>query len=175
MSAHPLVDPRGTRFAAALTSVVLAVGLVTASPWVLGLQSVVFALGAVVGLHASPYARLYRRAVAPRLGPPAELEASAPPRFAQAVGLVFALVATLGFATGAVAVGTVATALALAAAFLNAAFGFCLGCEVYLVALRLTGRTAPLAPSAGHDPAPSATPDQHTSAAAVAAPKEAHA
>jgi len=135
------IDPRGPRFGAALTTVVLAVGLVTASAWVVGFQAVVFALGAVLGLKAAPYGWLYRTLVRPRLGPPAELEDEAPPRFAQAVGLVFALVATAGYAFGVPVLGTVATALALAAAFLNAAFGYCLGCEVYLLARRVTGRS----------------------------------
>ena len=155
------IDPRGARFGAGITTVVLAVGLVTQSAWVLGFQTVVFALGAVLGLRAAPYGWVYRVLVRPRLGPPAELEDEAPPRFAQAVGLAFALVATLGFALGAPVVGTVATAFALAAAFLNAAFGYCLGCEVYLLARRVTHRSTP------HDPSSSTT-----SAAAPAASKE---
>src|SRR6478735_5986920 len=135
------IDPRGPRFVAAVTTVVLAVGLVTSSAVVLGLQAVVFALAAIFGIQASPYSWLFRTFVRPRLAPPAELEDARPVRFAQTLGLVFALVATLGFATGAEVVGTVATALALAAAFLNAAFGFCLGCELYLLARRVTHRT----------------------------------
>lgn len=159
-SAPPALDPRGTRVAAALTAVVLAVALVTGSVWVVAAQTVVFAIGALLGPHATPYAWLFRVLVRPRLGPPAELEAAAPPRFAQAVGLVFGVVATVGFATGLTAVGLTATALAFAAAFLNAVFGYCLGCEVYLVARRLFTRS---------------TPEKHTSAAALAASKEVHA
>lgn len=140
MQSPSQVDPRGQRFAAALTSVVLAVGLVTSSAWVLGAQTAVFALAAIVGLNASPYALVYRCLVRPRIGPPAELEDARPPRFAQTVGLVFASVATLGFATGADLVGTIATAFALAAALLNAVFGFCLGCEIYLVVRRVGAR-----------------------------------
>ena len=134
------VDPRGPRFGAAVTTAVLAVVLVTGSGWLLAAQAVVFATGAVAGLRFAPYGVLYRRLVAPRLAPPAELEAEAPPRFAQAVGLVFAVVGTVGYLTGLTAVGVVATALALAAAFLNAAFDFCLGCEVHLRLVRVLGR-----------------------------------
>src|SRR5207302_11318489 len=83
---------------------------------------------------------LYGRLVAPRLAPPAELEAEAPPRFAQAVGLAFAAVGTIGYLTGITPLGVVATAFALGAAFLNAAFDFCLGCEVHLRLVRLLGR-----------------------------------
>ena len=133
-----LVDPRGQRFAAALTSVVLAAVLLTQSAWLLGLQAVVFAVGAVAGVRRSPYSLLYAKLVRPRLAPPAEWEAPRPPQFAQAVGLVFALAGVAGFALGAPVVGLVATGLALVAALLNAAVGFCLGCEMYLLIRRLT-------------------------------------
>ena len=132
-----LVDPRGPRTAAALTSVVLAAALVTGSPWLLALQGAVFAVGAVRGIQATPYGALFRRFVRPRLAPPADLEDARPPRFAQAMGLGFAVVGLLGAATGATAVFLAATGLALAAAFLNAAFGLCLGCEVYLLVRRV--------------------------------------
>src|SRR3954453_22953825 len=134
------VDPRGPRFGAALTSVVLAVVLLTGSGWLLAAQAVVFGIGAAAGLRWAPYGVLYRRLVRPRLGPPAQLEAEAPPRFAQGVGLLFALVGTVGYLTGITPLGVVATAMALVAAFLNAAFDLCLGCEVHLRLVRLTGR-----------------------------------
>jgi len=137
------IDPRGPRFAALVTTMVLAVVLVTGSVWLLAAQAVVFAVGAVFGLRYSPYGWLYRKLVRPRLGPPAELEAEAPPRFAQAVGLAFALIGVAGYAAGLTWLGLTATAAALAAAFLNAAFGFCLGCEMYLIIRRIwPGRPA---------------------------------
>jgi len=137
------IDPRGPRFAATLTSVVLAVVLITNSGWLLAAQTVVFALGAFAGLGRSPYGWLYRTLVRPRLQPPTELEAAAPPRFAQGVGFGFALVGTLGYLTGATWLGIAATGLALAAAFLNAAFGYCLGCEMYLLLRRGEDRVRP--------------------------------
>ncbi|RAG82479.1 DUF4395 domain-containing protein [Streptacidiphilus pinicola] len=130
------VDPRGPRFAAVLTTLVLVVALVTGSGWLLAAQAVVFALGAALGLRFSPYGWLYRRLVRPRLGPPQELEDERPPRFAQAVGFVFAAVGAVGYLSGATWLGVAAGALALAAAFLNAAFGYCLGCEMYLFLVR---------------------------------------
>ena len=133
------LDPRGLRFGAAVTTVVLALGLLTQSVWVLAFQTVVFALGAIVGLQAAPYGLVFKKVIRPRLAPPAELEASAPPRFAQGVGLAFGVVATVGFATGLTTLGVIATAMALAAAFLNAAFSFCLGCEMFLIIRRVTG------------------------------------
>src|SRR5689334_6947695 len=138
MSAGPAVDPRGPRFAAILTTIVLAVVLVTEWWPLLAIQTVVFAIGAFVGLKPAPYSIVYRTLVAPRLGPTREREDAAPLRFAQAVGFVFALVGTAGFALGFAPLGIVATAFALFAAFLNAAFGFCLGCEMYLLIKRFT-------------------------------------
>ena len=138
-----MIDPRGPRFAAALTTVVLAVVLVTGSAWLLAAQTVVFAVGAFAGLHRSPYGVLFRRFVRPRLAPPAELEDASAPRFAQLVGFGFALVGTVALVVGATVVGQVAVAAALAAAFLNAAFGFCLGCEVYLIGRRVLAGSTP--------------------------------
>jgi hypothetical protein len=134
------VDPRGPRVGAALTSVVLVAVLATGSGWLLGAQAVVFAVGAVAGLRWAPYGVLYRRFVQPRLAPPAELEAEGPPRFAQGVGLVFAVAGAIGYLGGIPALGVVATAAALVAAFLNAAFDICLGCEMHLRITRLVGR-----------------------------------
>jgi hypothetical protein len=152
------LDPRGLRFGALITVIVLAAVLVTESAWLLAAQGVVFAIGAFIGPHASPYGWIYRVAVRPRLAPPAELEAPQPPRFAQAVGLIFAVVGTFGFATGLTWLGLIATAFALAAAFLNAAFNVCLGCEIYLLVRRLSGRTTVrLVPAAAaHPTAPAA-------------------
>jgi hypothetical protein len=130
------VDPRGQRFAAAVTTVVLALVLVTGNAWVLAFQAVVFAVAVVFGVRRSPYALVFARLVRPRVGPPSRTEAAAPPRFAQAVGLLFAVVGLVGFALGLPALALSATALALVAAFLNAAFGLCLGCEMYLLIRR---------------------------------------
>jgi zinc transporter ZupT len=98
----------------------------------------VFAAGAVFGVRHAPYALVFRLLVRPRLGSPKELEDAAPPRFAQGVGLFFAVVGTVGYGFGVTWLGLIATAMALGAAFLNAAFGFCLGCEMYLLIKRFT-------------------------------------
>jgi tryptophan-rich sensory protein len=129
-----MIDPRGPRFSAAVTTVVLAVVLLTGSTFLLFAQALVFALGTA---DRSPYGVLYKRLIRPRLGPPAELEDARPPRFAQTVGVVFALLALAGAIVWA-PLFYAATAAALAAAFLNAAFGFCLGCEMYLTYKKLT-------------------------------------
>jgi hypothetical protein len=136
-AARRRVDVRGPRFGAWVTTVVLAVVLVTGWWPLLAAQAVVFAAGAFAGLRWAPYGLVFRYLVAPRLGPVTEREDEAPPRFAQAVGFAFAVVGVLGYATGVTTLGVVAAALALVAALLNAAVGFCLGCEMYLLLHRV--------------------------------------
>jgi hypothetical protein len=131
------IDPRGPQFAATLTALVL-IGVLLLAPGpvatvLLGVQAVVFAIGAARGVQHTPYSWLFRTAVRPRLSAPAELEDPAPPRFAQTVGLGFALVGLVGFVLGADLVGEIAVGFALLAALLNAVFRFCLGCEMYLL------------------------------------------
>lgn len=146
------IDPRGPRFTATVTLVVFTLALLVsdASPAsaavITGIQAVLFATGVGLGVQHTPTGMFFRSVVRPRLTPPADLEDPRPPRFAQGVGLVFAVVATIGFATDAVLLGQVAAGLAFVAAFLNAVFGYCLGCEMYLLGLRLRGvRESPAA------------------------------
>ncbi len=137
------VDVRGPRFAAWVTSAVLVLTLAVsaatpaAAAIILGAQAVIFAVGANGGPRRHPYGRVFARFVAPRLGPVKEREPVAPLKFAQLVGLIFAVAGVAGFASGAFVVGVVATAAALVAAFLNAAFGICLGCQLYPLVARL--------------------------------------
>jgi hypothetical protein len=131
-----MIDPRGPRFAAAITAVVLAVALLTGNVWVLAVQVAVFAIGAGWGVAASPYGLVYRKLVRPRLGPPGELEDARPPRFAQTVGLVVTGAGLVLALAGVPWSVEISAALALVAAFLNAAFGLCLGCELYLLLRR---------------------------------------
>lgn len=144
------IDPRGPRFGAAITSVLLAltVALYPVSPGVslvlLVIQTAAFAAGSLVGLPAQPWGIAYRRFVRPHIGPPTDLEDAAPPRFAQGVGLVFALAGLLGWSVASPPLFYVAVGFALVAALLNAIFDFCLGCEVYLLGKRVlrTGAAA---------------------------------
>ena len=131
------IDARGARFSAVLTTIVLAVGLVTTNLWILIAQGIVFAVGALKGPQFTPYAYIFRWVIKPRLKGAAVLEDVRPPKFAQSVGLIFALAAIVGAITGIAPLFTVAVSFALAAAFLNAAFSFCLGCELYLLLLRV--------------------------------------
>jgi hypothetical protein len=134
------IDARGPRWSAAITAIVLATALVTSNLWVIAFQAVVFAIGAIRGPQFTPYAIIFKKLIKPRLKSEPILEDVRPPQFSQSVGLAFALVAVIASITGAGGVFTVAVAFALAAAFLNAAFNFCLGCQMYLLILRV--RTA---------------------------------
>lgn len=135
-----LIDVRGPRFAAWITTFVLAIALVTQSGVLLLAQAVVFALGAI---GYPPYGIAFKKVIQPRLAPPTELEDSRPPQFAQAVGLVFGAGGAIALLAGATTLGLVLTGAALAAAFLNAAFGVCLGCEIYLIVRRATTKGVP--------------------------------
>lgn len=137
------VDVRGPRFAAWATTAVLVITLLVSSASlaaaavILGVQAVVFAIGALAGPRRHPYGLVFAKLVAPRLGPVTEKEPVSPLKFAQLVGFVFAVAGTAGFAAGLSALGLVATGFALVAAFLNAAFAICLGCQLYPLVARL--------------------------------------
>ena len=134
------IDARGPRFAATITATVLAVALVTQNVWVLLLQGLVFLIGAVRGPQFTPYGLIFKNFVKPRLNKVAPTEDVRPPKFAQAVGFIFALVGVIGGFAGLDLVFTIATGFALAAAFLNSAFNYCLGCEMYLLIVRFTSK-----------------------------------
>jgi hypothetical protein len=135
------LDPRGPRFAAAVTAAVVVVVLATGSGALALTQALIFAVTAA-NPRRGPYALVFRHLVAPRLAPTTDREEAAPVRFAQLVGAVFLTVAAVGYLSGAAVVGMVFAGLGLAAAFLNAAFGLCLGCEAYLAVRRLSARRA---------------------------------
>ena len=131
-----VIDARGPRFSAAITTAVLATALATSNLWVIVAQAIVFAIGAFRGPQFTPYAVIFKKIVKPRLKSAVITEDVRPPQFAQSVGLLFALVAIAGSISGVSGLFVVAVSFALAAAFLNAAFNFCLGCEMYLLLLR---------------------------------------
>ena len=132
-----VIDARGPRFGAVITTIVLATALATSNIWVIVAQAIVFAIGSIRGPQFTPYAAIFRNVVKPRLKSSVVTEDVRPPQFAQSVGLLFALIAIVGSLTGISAIFVIAVSFALAAAFLNAAFDYCLGCEVYLLILRL--------------------------------------
>jgi hypothetical protein len=134
-----LIDARGPRFSALLTTIVLGTALATGNPWLIVLQAIVFAIGAFKGPQHTPYAQVFKKLVKPKLKSEVTTEDVRPPKFAQRVGFGFTIVAIIGLLF-APALATVAVSFALAAAFLNAAFNFCLGCEIYVRIARLRAR-----------------------------------
>jgi hypothetical protein len=134
------IDARGPRFGAVITTTVLAIALVTQNKWVLLAQGLIFAIGALRGPQFTPYGLIFKTLIKPRLSQPGPTEDIRPPKFAQSVGFLFALVGLIGAFTGVDLLFTIAVGAALGAAFLNAAFNYCLGCEMYLLGLRLTSK-----------------------------------
>ena len=148
-AARALVDVRGPRFAASITTAVLVATLIAAAvssvaaAVILAVQAVVFAIGAWRGARQHPYGLIFQRVVLPRLGPVTEKEPVPPLKFAQLIGFVFAVIGVIGFAAGIQLLGLVATGFALVAAFLNAAFGLCLGCQIYPLVTRFRRTPSP--------------------------------
>jgi hypothetical protein len=129
-----------------LTLIVSALSPVAAAA-ILGLQAVVFAIGAVAGPRRHPYGLVFANLIAPRLGPVTDREPVPPLKFAQLVGFVFAVGGVIGFAAGVAVLGLVATGFALVAAFLNAAFGICLGCQLYPIVARVRKNSSAPSPA----------------------------
>ena len=137
------IDPRGPRFTAAITAVLLLVvavlgfGGAALAAWILlAVLSALFAWSAIAGVRRNPFGRLFARFIRPRLAPPDELEDPRPPTFAQGVGFVVTIVGVILGAVGIAAAVPIAASLAFVAAFLNAAFGYCLGCQLYVLLVR---------------------------------------
>lgn len=157
MTTHPQaprgIDPRGPRFSAGLTAglllVVVALGLsrpvgadlaarVSEPAFLLfALLVLVFGWTAFAGVQRHPFGWLFRTLVRPRISPPADLEDPAPPTFAQGVGFAITLAGAVLHLAGVPFGLVAAAAAAFVAAFLNAVFGYCLGCQIYLLLVRL--------------------------------------
>lgn len=159
---QPGIDPRGPRVGAGITAVLLLVviGLALAGPalpletlgaraaqpaWILlAAVSALFAWGAVAGIQRHPYGLLFKKVVRPRLSPPAHLEDPVPPTFSQGVGFVITFAGVLLALVGVAYALLIAAVFAFFAAFLNSVFDYCLGCQIYLLLVRVgvLGRSA---------------------------------
>jgi hypothetical protein len=145
MAENTGVDPRGPRVGAAITGVLLLVviglwlsGLALAATIVFLYVTLVFAWGAFAGLQRHPYGLFFKAVVRPRLKPPTELEDPIPPTFAQGVGLVITAIGLiLSLIPGVELALPIAAGLAFIAAFLNSVFAYCLGCQIYLLLVRV--------------------------------------
>jgi len=133
------IDPRGPRTNQAVLAVALVLGFLTGQQWVAPMFAVVLFLGAAFGPAWGPVLRLYAAVLRPRLAPPAELEDPRPPRFAASVGVAFLVAASIAFAAGAPAIGWVLSLMVAALAALAAITGLCVGCEMYVLLVRVRG------------------------------------
>lgn len=139
------IDPRGPRFGATITSVLLLITVflaldaatLSAAFGLLVLITASFAIGAFLGNSKHPYGFLFKKLVRPRLGAPKELEDPRPPQFAQLIGLIVAGTGVVLYLVGIQGGLVFAASAAFIAAFLNAAFAFCLGCQIYVGLQRL--------------------------------------
>jgi hypothetical protein len=154
MSQNAGIDPRGPRFGAGITAVLLLVviglalsGARTAAFVIFLIITLIFAWGTFAGIQRHPYGLFFKKVIRPRLAPPKELESPTPPTFAQGVGLFVTLVGVILFAFGLTLALPIAAAAAFIAAFLNSVFGYCLGCQIYLLLVRagILGRRTPSA------------------------------
>ncbi len=127
------IDPRGQRFGAAVSAVVLAVAFLLDLPWLAALVGLNLLLSAAFGTRLFLPGRawpLIRRTL--RLGP-TEPEHEYPPRFAQAMGGTFLAVATLAFVVGLPVLGWLLVAAVAGLQTLLAATGICVGCRMYFL------------------------------------------
>lgn len=140
------IDPRGYRFGAAVTLLISVIAVIlgpsTAGIITMAVLALLFLPGATVGPQATVQAFLFKKLIRPRIGAPKETESFRPPRFAQQMGLGFSVLAVLFGVLTMPVLFYIFTGFVAIASFLNSVFGFCLGCEIYLLLKRATTRAA---------------------------------
>lgn len=127
------IDPRGQRFGAGVSAVILVVAIALAVPWLAVLVGLNLALSAAIGTRTFLPGRAWptvRRAL--RLGP-TEPEHEYPPRFAQALGATFIGLGALAFLAGEPLAGWLLVGAVAALQVLLAATGICIGCRLYFL------------------------------------------
>ena len=133
-SKQRMLDPRGVRFGAGLSVLVLGIAFVLNAPIVVAAIWLGLGASALFGTQYWPLSRPWPvlRSVL-RLGAPTELEAEYPPRFAQALGSTVLTLALLLFLVGATPLGWLFVGAVAALQALLAATGYCLGCRLYFL------------------------------------------
>lgn len=140
------IDPRGPRFGAAITSVLMLVVIYLGfdestyqvAVWLIAINTALFAIGASLGNAKHPYGLIFKSLVRPLLKAPVELEDSRPPKFAQLIGFTLS---TIGLVFGLLGpdfqLGLIICASGVFfAAFLNSVFNYCVGCQIWLALAR---------------------------------------
>jgi len=133
-----LIDPRGPRVTAAITLIVLGGAFLTHSTALVIIQLIQFAVGGFLSPKKAPYGLFYRKVIQPRLNGNFIGEDIRGPQFSQKVGLLFAGLSTIGAFAKIDLLFSIPVIFALVAAFLNAVFDYCLGCQIYLLIQRAT-------------------------------------
>lgn len=139
------IDPRGPRFGAGITAILSIISFYLAisaefyaAYSVMAVMFALFSWSVFLPSAGHPYSVTFRKLIAPRLAPARELEDPRPPQFAQKVGLSFSVVGMLALPLGASAeILAIAAGFIFVASFLNAVFGLCLGCQMYLLLKRI--------------------------------------
>lgn len=131
-----VVNEKAARAVAGLVVLVAGLALLTGWLWLSAVLAVGFALRVASGPRLDPFGQLATKVIAPRLGAPV-LVPGPPKRFAQAVGLVLTLVATVFLVAGLPVVTTGLLAVLVVFAALESVVGFCAGCYVFGLLMRV--------------------------------------
>lgn len=104
--------------------------------WLVALIAYGFVARVLTGPTLSPLGQLVTRVLTPALDRPAKLVPGPPKRFAQGIGVAFSVTALVLTMAGQWGPAQVALGMLAGAAFLEAAFGVCLGCKAFAVLMR---------------------------------------
>ena len=119
-------------------AVILGIGFAaTANGWFLAALTYGFIARVLTGPTLSPLGRLATQVITPRLDVEHKFVPGPPKRFAQGVGATMSIIASVLFLQDAVGVARIVILGLVFAAFLEAAFAFCLGCKMFAILMRL--------------------------------------
>lgn len=125
------VNESSARLVAAGVVILGAAFVGTGNPWVLVALTYGFVARVLSGPTLSPLGRLATQVITPRLNVRHQFVPGPPKRFAQGIGAVFTLTASVLMMTDATTLARILIAMLVVAAFLEAVFAICLGCIVF--------------------------------------------
>jgi hypothetical protein len=128
-----MIDPRGHRFGAGVSAIVLIVAFLTGTVVLVPLVLLSIGVSAAFGLRFSIYGVVWRRIARALSLPKVEPEHEYPPRFAQVLGSVALILALVAFGLGATTIGWGLSLAVAALQTLLATTGYCLGCRLYFL------------------------------------------
>jgi hypothetical protein len=128
-----MIDPRGHRFGAGVSAIILIVAAVIGMPWLVAIALLSIGVSAAFGLRYSVYGAVWRWIVRTAGLGKVEPEHEYPPRFAQVLGSIALTLALVAFAVGATTIGWVFALGVAGLQALLAVTGYCLGCRLYFL------------------------------------------